>query len=203
MRRRTALFVLAAALLGARRTAEARGFVTEQGREKLSARALAFHRSNPERNHDAVVDDTATVRTQAAIVRAVPAPAAAVPAAAEPIARSQRWIEVRLSTQRLIAWEYDRAVMTTAISSGTPATPTVKGRFKIGSKYARIRMRGPDYDLPNVPYAMFFFRDYAIHGTYWHTSFGRPMSHGCVNLPTPKAEWLYRWAAPGTLVVVR
>jgi lipoprotein-anchoring transpeptidase ErfK/SrfK len=113
-----------------------------------------------------------------------------------------KWIEVRLATQQLIAWEHGRAVMSTAISSGTRATPTVKGQFRIGRKFASIRMRGADYDLPNVPYAMFFHRDYAIHGTYWHTSFGRPMSHGCVNMPTDRAGWLYAWAAPGTLVVV-
>ena len=57
------------------------------------------------------------------------------------------------------------------------------------------------YDLPNVPYSMFFYQGYAIHGTYWHTNFGHPMSHGCVNLPTAEAKWFYEWAPVGTPVV--
>lgn len=117
-------------------------------------------------------------------------------------ARRGKWIEVRLATQRLYAWQSGRIVMSTAISSGLPRTPTVRGSFRIQRKYRRVRMRGPGYDLPNVPYSMFFYRGYAIHGTYWHANFGRPMSHGCVNLPTSKAAWLYRWAPIGTLVVV-
>lgn len=117
-------------------------------------------------------------------------------------ARRGKWIEVRLASQRLIAWQNGRVMMSTAISSGRRATPTVRGTFRILRKYRRIRMRGPGYDLPNVPYAMFFYRGYALHGTYWHSNFGRPMSHGCVNLPTSKAAWLYAWAPRGTVVVV-
>jgi lipoprotein-anchoring transpeptidase ErfK/SrfK len=163
--------------------AQAKNHVTPTGRDRLSERAIANHRAAQARaERDRVEATQADVATTAR--------------------RDQRWIEVRLSTQQLIAWENGRVVMNTAISSGTRATPTVRGQFRIGRKFDRIRMRGADYDLPNVPYAMFFYRDYAIHGTYWHTSFGRPMSHGCVNMPTDKAKWLYQWAAPGTLVVV-
>jgi len=52
-----------------------------------------------------------------------------------------------------------------------------------------------------VPYTMYFYRGYAIHGTYWHSNFGRPMSHGCVNMRTQDAAWLYSWAVVGTPVV--
>jgi lipoprotein-anchoring transpeptidase ErfK/SrfK len=62
-------------------------------------------------------------------------------------------------------------------------------------------MSGPGYNLPNVPYTMYFYRGYAIHGTYWHNNFGSPMSHGCVNLATPDAQWLYNWAPMHTRVV--
>ena len=117
-------------------------------------------------------------------------------------ARGGKWIEVRLASQRLIAWQNGRVVMTTLISSGLPRTPTVRGTFRIQRRYRRVRMRGPGYNLPNVPYAMFFYGGYALHGTYWHNSFGRPMSHGCVNLPTSKAAWLFSWAPNGTTVVI-
>jgi hypothetical protein len=155
--------------------------ITEKDRNKLSARALL-----------------AFAPKAAAVSAPVPAPAA--PAA--PAVRESRWIEVRLAKQQLVAWQDGKAVMTTAISSGVRNTPTVRGSFRIRRKYASVRMRGPGYDLPNVPFSMFFHAGYAMHGTYWHNSFGRPMSHGCVNMPTSKARWLYNWAPVGTLVVV-
>jgi lipoprotein-anchoring transpeptidase ErfK/SrfK len=120
---------------------------------------------------------------------------------AAPVRRG-KWIEVILSQQRLVAWEDGRMVMSTPVSTGTRKTPTVRGTFRIYRKYAKQRMVGRDYDLPNVPYVMYFTGAYALHGTYWHSNFGQPMSHGCVNLPTGKAAWLYQWAPRGTAVVV-
>jgi len=64
-------------------------------------------------------------------------------------------------------------------------------------------MSGPGYNLPNVQFVAYFYRDYAMHGTYWHDNFGHPMSHGCVNLRNIDAEWLYGWAPIGTPVLVR
>jgi lipoprotein-anchoring transpeptidase ErfK/SrfK len=116
--------------------------------------------------------------------------------------QSGKWIEVDLSKQRLCAYEGQKTVMCAAVSTGTSRYPTVRGRFKIYAKYDSTRMRGPGYDLPNVPWTMYFHGNYAIHGTYWHNSFGRPMSHGCVNMKTPQARRLYQWAPKGTLVVV-
>lgn len=119
-------------------------------------------------------------------------------------ARRGKWIEIVIADQRLVAWESGRVIMSTAISTGTRRTPTPRGTFRIYRKYARQHMRGRDYNLPNVPYVMYFRRGgYAMHGTYWHNNFGQPMSHGCVNLPTGTAAWLYRWAPRGTLVVIR
>ena len=141
-------------------------------------------------------------------VAAVSAMAGAQPASANSDAveklqdRAGKWIEVILAEQRLIAWEDGRAVLSASISSGTLKYPTVRGSFKIYKKYVRQRMRGQGYDLPNVPFVMYFKGSYALHGTYWHNNFGRPMSHGCVNLPTGTAGWLYEWAPKGTTVVV-
>ena len=113
-----------------------------------------------------------------------------------------RWIEVNLSTQTLTAWQGDVAVMHTAISSGLAATPTVTGRFRIGNKLTSQRMVGPGYDLPGVPWVMYFYGAYAIHGAYWHNNFGMPMSHGCVNMRSGDAQMLYNWAPAGTEVYV-
>lgn len=113
-----------------------------------------------------------------------------------------RWIEVNLSNQTLTAWQGDVAVLSTYISSGVAATPTVTGRFRIGAKYPSQRMVGPGYDLPGVTSVMYFYGAYAIHGAYWHNNFGMPMSHGCVNMRDGEALMLYNWAAPGTEVYV-
>jgi len=115
---------------------------------------------------------------------------------------SGRWIDVNLSTQTLTAYEGSIPVFTALVSTGLPATPTVTGHFKIYSKYTAIDMAGPGYYLPAVPWTMFFYRGYALHGAYWHNNFGQPMSHGCVNLSVPDAKWLFEFASIGTPVVV-
>jgi LysM repeat protein len=123
-------------------------------------------------------------------------------ALADAPADGRRWIEVNLSEQTLTAWQGDVQVMHTYISSGLPATPTVTGRFHIGTKYSSQRMVGPGYDLPGVPWVMYFYAGYAIHGAYWHNNFGAPMSHGCVNMESGEAQLLYNWAPAGTEVYV-
>lgn len=122
-------------------------------------------------------------------------------AVAAPV-NGKKWIEVDLSKQKLTAWQGDVAVMDTYISGGRSATPTVTGRFTIGNKYKAQRMTGPDYDLPGVPWVMYFHSGYAIHGAYWHTNFGAPASHGCVNMRVNEAGMLYEWAPSGTEVYV-
>ncbi|MBK1988943.1 L,D-transpeptidase [Sphaerospermopsis aphanizomenoides BCCUSP55] len=114
-----------------------------------------------------------------------------------------RWIEIDLSEQRLRAWEGKKVVYSYRVSTGKSKTPTPVGRFQINSKYHTHRMRGRGYDIPDVPYTMYFYGGYAIHGAYWHNRFGTPVSHGCVNLPVSQARKLYNWAGMGTVVVVR
>ncbi len=117
-------------------------------------------------------------------------------------ADGQRWIEIDLSDQTLTAWQGDVVVMRTIVSTGKWSTPTVKGDFAVYLKLDSQHMYGADYDLPNVPWVMYFYEDYAIHGAYWHTNFGTPVSHGCINMRPEEAEALYRWASVGTPVRV-
>jgi lipoprotein-anchoring transpeptidase ErfK/SrfK len=107
---------------------------------------------------------------------------------------------VNLSAQRLTAYVGNTPVRSTLVSTGLPATPTPTGRYRIYVKYVSSSMSGPGYYLPNVPYTMYFYRGYGIHGTYWHSNFGHRMSHGCINMPTSEAQWLFSWASVGTLV---
>lgn len=113
-----------------------------------------------------------------------------------------RWIDVDLTNQAVYAYEGDVMVNSFIVSTGTWLTPTVTGQYKIYVKYRSTKMSGPGYYLPNVPYVMYFYKGYGLHGTYWHNNFGTPMSHGCVNLRTDDAGWLYNWASVGTVVNV-
>ena len=119
-----------------------------------------------------------------------------------PVGNGVRWIEVNLSEQRVYAWEGDVMMNSFLASTGTWATPTVTGTFSIWNKTRIQAMSGPGYYLPDVPFVMYFYKDYGFHGTYWHNNFGTPMSHGCVNLTIPDSEWLYNWASYGTVVKV-
>ena len=127
-------------------------------------------------------------------------------AAAEPVSNlllahqpaypGEKWIEVNVSTQQITAWEGDTPVFTFIGSTGLPNTPTVVGEFNIYWKLESTLMAGADYYLPDVPYTMYFYQGYALHGAYWHNNFGQPMSHGCVNLDIADAQTIFEWADP-------
>lgn len=120
----------------------------------------------------------------------------------EELANEGRWIDVDVGNQRVIAYEGSTVVATFVVSTGTQYHPTVLGQFRIWTKLRWDDMAGPGYYLPSVPFTMYFYQGYAIHGTYWHDNFGTRMSHGCVNLQTHDAEWLFEFASVGTIVNV-
>ena len=131
-------------------------------------------------------------------------PAAAAPAPPAGYAQS---IVVSLSRQLLWAYEWETVVLRTAVSTGKPGFETPTGLFAINAKLESQTMEGviggESYNVPDVPWVMYFTDwGHALHGTYWHTNFGVPMSHGCVNLPVETAAWLYGWAPIGTPVQI-
>jgi len=110
-------------------------------------------------------------------------------------------IEIDLSDQRLYAWEGERLIYNFLVSTGKwGRTPPGDFRIWVKMRYCLMaggsRALGTYYYLPNVPFTMYFYRDYGIHGTYWHSNFGHPMSHGCINMKTEEAEKLFWWAGP-------
>ncbi len=112
-------------------------------------------------------------------------------------------IVVDLSEQRAYALENGRVVHDVLVSTGLPDTPTVLGQYHIYVKHPTQTMAGEGYYLPAVPYVMYFYHGYGLHGAYWHNNFGHPMSHGCVNLSLAEAKWFYNWAEVGTSVFVK
>ena len=120
-----------------------------------------------------------------------------------------KWIEVNLSKQTTTLYTGDQLVHSFLISSGVHPWPTPTGTFKVWLKNPVQRMRGGTreagdyYDLPNVRWNTYFNRDIGFHTAYWHNNFGRPMSHGCINMREADAKVVFDFASIGTMVVVR
>ncbi|HEY4106782.1 MAG TPA: L,D-transpeptidase [Polyangiaceae bacterium] len=130
----------------------------------------------------------------------------AMPADLKP---NERWIDVNLAAQTLVAFEGERPIYATLISSGKEnkikdkdhRTPT--GEWRIREKHITTTMDGDGtaagdlpYSIEDVPYVMYFYRSYALHGAFWHSNFGVQMSHGCVNLSPLDAKYLFFFADP-------
>lgn len=122
------------------------------------------------------------------------------------IAEFNKRIEVRLAEQLLLAYEYDNPVFVTRVSTGAALRMgtyyTPRGLFMTYYKRPTRHMAAGDitasgFDLPGVPWVMYITEGgISLHGTYWHNDFGRPRSHGCINLTPAAAKWLYRWTTP-------
>ena len=127
----------------------------------------------------------------------------AMPAAA----RAEKTIVVSIGQQSLWAYKGDRVVLSSAVSTGRAGFDTPLGNYAILTKLPSQTMEGviggEYYNVPEVPSVMYFTNfGHALHGTYWHSNFGQPMSHGCVNLPLDVAAWLFQWAPVGTPVLI-
>ena len=121
----------------------------------------------------------------------------------QPQSGSEHWILVDLATQTVVAMEGSQMVRSFVVSTGTYRYPTVTGTYRIWTKLRYDDMSGPGYYLKDVPYVMYFHKGYGLHGTYWHSTFGTPMSHGCVNLTVADSAWLFDFAQVGTVVDVQ
>jgi len=163
--------------------------------------AIGSERQLKQRNHF-VLPDGRLIRADL-VTRIDPAPRPAG------VAETERWIDIDLAQQTLVAYEGDLPVYATLVSTGrvrnerNPAvnheTPT--GRFRILSKHVSATMDGDHavfgaYSLEDVPYVQFFRGAFAMHGAFWHDKFGRPASHGCINLAPSDALWLFDWTKP-------
>jgi hypothetical protein len=122
----------------------------------------------------------------------------------EEVGRGEYWVEVDLYEQTFAAYEGDRMVYASLVSSGLNQWPTREGIFQVWSRFTQNKMSGAEgekdyYFIEDVPYIMYFDRtnEIALHGAYWHNRYGYKHSHGCVNMPPLDAEWVYYWSADG------
>jgi len=124
----------------------------------------------------------------------------------------EKWIDVNLDNQSLVAYEGDKAVYATLVSTGriddkdkekdhrTPPSPP-NSTFRIREKHVAATMDGDvatdgPYSIEDVPWIMYFNQSYALHGAFWHANFGHVQSHGCVNLSPDDARALFGWTEP-------
>ncbi len=126
---------------------------------------------------------------------------------ASDVGPTERWIEVNLDRQMLIAYEGSRPAYVTLVSSGRRNAAadrnyeTIQGFFRVQSKHVATTMDGNSagdgpYSIEDVPWVMYFENSFALHGAFWHNSFGYVHSHGCVNMSPPDAHWLFNWTEP-------
>lgn len=120
---------------------------------------------------------------------------------------SEKSIEVRLGDQAAIAYEAGVPVFMARVATGARFRDgdfrTPAGHFEIRRKRPSRHMAAGDgaapnaYDLPGVPWVSYLLENgISFHGTYWHNNYGRPRSHGCINLSPQDALWIYRWTEP-------
>ncbi len=120
---------------------------------------------------------------------------------------AERWIDVEIASQTLVAYEGIKPLYATIVSTGRGArgtdTATPPGAHRIWVKLLSTNMDNLEddeaeqhYSIEDVPYVQFFDKAVALHGAFWHHDFGRPHSHGCVNLAPRDARWLFGWTSP-------
>lgn len=120
---------------------------------------------------------------------------------------NERWIDVDVATQTLVAFEGERPVFATLVSTGKgrdgtdDATP--KGEFRIWVKLTSSNMDNLEdeeaeryYAIEDVPYVQYFTKGVGLHGAFWHHGFGKVRSHGCVNLAPIDAQRLFAFTSP-------
>lgn len=117
------------------------------------------------------------------------------------IGDDERWFDVDLDQQVVVAYEGKTPAFATMVSSGNKKWPTAPGIYRIWIKFAETDMNGQmgdeaPYSVSTVPWTMFFAKDLAFHTAYWHDDFGEARSHGCLNLSPKDARTLYFWASP-------
>lgn len=121
--------------------------------------------------------------------------------------RLAKLITVDLKSQRLEYFFNNIKLGSLPISSGLSRTPTPKGEFGVLAKRPTVLYAGSDYYYPNTKWNLLFHRGawggYYIHGAYWHNDFGKPRSHGCVNVSYENMEPLYWFAQMGTKIVIQ
>jgi lipoprotein-anchoring transpeptidase ErfK/SrfK len=125
------------------------------------------------------------------------------PAALAPISpeRADKKIVVDVVKQEVTCFEGETPIFSTRTATGFGSNRTPRGEYEVLRKSHTSYMIGgvgdDYYNLPGVSFPTYFTRSaIAVHGTYWHNDYGRPRSHGCVNVLNDAAQFVFRWSSP-------
>lgn len=140
-------------------------------------------------------------------VRDIDVAVVSLPKVPSDVTAGERWIDVDIGSQALVAFEGQTPVYATIVSTGRRSSDpekdhtTVTGTFRIREKHVSTTMDDDGasdgtYRIEDVPWVMYFEKSFALHGAFWHSSFGRERSHGCVNLTPYDARHIFAWAGP-------
>ncbi len=121
--------------------------------------------------------------------------------------KGERWLDVNVTKQTLVAYDGARAVYATLVSTGEAglgdpekSKSTKRGIFRVHTKHVAATMDsetvGEEFELRDIPYVQYFEGGYALHAAYWHDDFGTPRSHGCINLAPEDARYLFDFTEP-------
>lgn len=193
--------------------------VSEEGftyRLTPNRRAASYHRRLPRLGYVALLDEepvrigtqTYYVAADNLAVNARNVRRATLRPPPQGVGPTERWFDVDLDEQVMVAYEGARPVYATLVSSGRRDNPraaerfeTPAGSFRVYAKHVTTTMDGDTatdgpYSIEDVPYVMYFRDNYAMHAAFWHHYYGWRMSHGCVNLAPLDARWAFQWADP-------
>jgi len=110
--------------------------------------------------------------------------------------------QISLSSQRMHVFVNGRSAYTWKVSTARPGYRTPTGTYK--PYHLARRHYSTIYDGSPMPHSIFFYKGYAIHGSYETKHLGRPASHGCVRLHPSNAARLYslvqRYGAGNTTI---
>jgi lipoprotein-anchoring transpeptidase ErfK/SrfK len=128
-------------------------------------------------------------------------------------------ITVNVVRERLRAWEGNRVVLSTPVTTGDRSLPTPLGHYTVYARYSPYTMISPWprgdwrwYPPSHMSFAMEFARGYFIHDAPWRSVYGPGSNagtapgtnyggtHGCINVPYTAMRFLYSWAPAGTPV---
>jgi len=111
-------------------------------------------------------------------------------------------VEIDKTTQTLRAYEGDKLILETHVSTGKWDGSTPNGQFAAGDKYRMHYSRL--FDNAPMPYSVEVTGNVFIHG------FGSvprwPASHGCIRVPLDAgnpAKQFFEWVEPGTPIEIK
>ena len=110
---------------------------------------------------------------------------------------------VDVAAQKMVVIHYGKVLYEWPVSTARQGYITPRGEYRPQRMHKMWHSR--KYDMAPMPFAVFYDRGWAVHGTSAVSRLGKPASHGCVRLATPNAETFYtlvRQVGPGNTRII-